>query len=261
MENLTLFGEPIQEKKSRLEKFNDYEGFVDKFKPKKTTDDCYTPPKVYEVVRQWVNDNIVPLDGVEIVRPFYPGGDYRSFDYPAGCIVLDNPPFSILSAICKFYQERGIRYFLFAPTLTAGSARLTQNHTVIITGATIIYDNGAKVATSFVTNISKEYGIIVSGNLTSQLNSLHVLKNRKKYNVPHCAVTAARLSSLAKKGIDFNIPKESCKWISRLKNFDLYGHGWLISQQVASELYRRAEANVNTVALSAEEQRIIENLK
>lgn len=28
---------------NKLEKFNDYEGFVDKFKPKKTTDDCYTP--------------------------------------------------------------------------------------------------------------------------------------------------------------------------------------------------------------------------
>lgn len=27
-----------------IEKFEDYEGFVEKFKPKKTTDDCYTPP-------------------------------------------------------------------------------------------------------------------------------------------------------------------------------------------------------------------------
>ena len=26
------------------EKFEDYEAFVEKFKPKKTTDDCYTPP-------------------------------------------------------------------------------------------------------------------------------------------------------------------------------------------------------------------------
>lgn len=24
--------------------FRDYEGFVEKFEPKKTTDDCYTPP-------------------------------------------------------------------------------------------------------------------------------------------------------------------------------------------------------------------------
>ena len=28
-----------------------YEDFVEKFKPKKTTDDCYTPPGVYAVRR------------------------------------------------------------------------------------------------------------------------------------------------------------------------------------------------------------------
>ena len=32
----------------KAEKSNDYEGFVEKFKPKKTTDDCYTPPLVYD---------------------------------------------------------------------------------------------------------------------------------------------------------------------------------------------------------------------
>lgn len=30
------------------ELFEDYEGFVEKFEPKKTTDDCYTPPKIYD---------------------------------------------------------------------------------------------------------------------------------------------------------------------------------------------------------------------
>ena len=30
-----------------------YEEFVEKFKPKKTTDDCMTPPEIYEVVKDW----------------------------------------------------------------------------------------------------------------------------------------------------------------------------------------------------------------
>lgn len=30
-----------------------YKEFVDKFKPKKTTDDCYTPQIVYEAVKGW----------------------------------------------------------------------------------------------------------------------------------------------------------------------------------------------------------------
>lgn len=34
-------------------KSNTYEEFVDKFKPKKTTDDCYTPGAIYEVVKDW----------------------------------------------------------------------------------------------------------------------------------------------------------------------------------------------------------------
>ena len=32
----------------------EYEAFVEKFKPKKTTDDCYTPPEVYEAVADFV---------------------------------------------------------------------------------------------------------------------------------------------------------------------------------------------------------------
>ena len=31
-------------------KIQDYDAFVEKFKPKKTTDDCYTPPLVYDAV-------------------------------------------------------------------------------------------------------------------------------------------------------------------------------------------------------------------
>ena len=48
--------------------------------------------------------------------PFYPGGDYEREEYPQGCTVVDNPPFSILSKIVKHYQERGVGFFLFAPT-------------------------------------------------------------------------------------------------------------------------------------------------
>lgn len=35
----------LPRQKSKEEVFHDYDGFVDKFKSKKTTDDCFTPPK------------------------------------------------------------------------------------------------------------------------------------------------------------------------------------------------------------------------
>lgn len=129
-----------------------YDAFVDKFKPKKTTDDCYTPPLVYDAVRDWACTEY-GIDQACIVRPFYPGGDYERFDYPDDCVVLDNPPFSILVKICQFYLDRGIKFFLFAPSLTAFSGKsivMRVNH--IICDADITYANGAVVRTAFVTN-------------------------------------------------------------------------------------------------------------
>lgn len=31
-----------------------YQAFVDKFKKAKTTDDCYTPPEIYDAIAEWV---------------------------------------------------------------------------------------------------------------------------------------------------------------------------------------------------------------
>lgn len=31
----------------------EYDDFVAKFEPKKTTDDCYTPPIIYDAIRAW----------------------------------------------------------------------------------------------------------------------------------------------------------------------------------------------------------------
>ena len=87
-----------------------YEEFVEKFKPKKTTDDCYTPPYIYDAVQRWAI-NEYRLDGRPILRPFYPGGDYEHFEYQKNGVVIDNPPFSILSKIITFYIEKKYRLF------------------------------------------------------------------------------------------------------------------------------------------------------
>lgn len=41
------------------DKYNDYEGLVEKFKPKLTTDDCYAPQPVYDAILSWVTDQYV----------------------------------------------------------------------------------------------------------------------------------------------------------------------------------------------------------
>lgn len=52
-----------------------YKAFVDKFKDVKTTDDCYTPPAIYEAVAAWVAAEY-GIERERFVRPFRPGGDY-----------------------------------------------------------------------------------------------------------------------------------------------------------------------------------------
>lgn len=81
----------------RQQTIDDYGAFVEKFKPKKTTDDCYTPPAVYETIKDWACREY-DIDPSKVVRPFYPGGDYERFDYSGGAVVVDNPPFSRRSA-------------------------------------------------------------------------------------------------------------------------------------------------------------------
>ena len=65
MKSINLFGQEehvfTNRGKSQKGLFNDYEGFVEKFKPKKTTDDCYTPPAVYDYVLVSSINSIYPL--------------------------------------------------------------------------------------------------------------------------------------------------------------------------------------------------------
>ncbi len=129
-----------------------YDQFVDKFKPKKTSDDCYTPENIYNTVRDWAVAEYGLNENTRIIRPFWPGGDYQSEDYSGDCVVIDNPPFSILSSICNWYNERGVRFFLFAPSLTLFSV-CHGRFNYVASDARIVYENGAKVNTSFVTSM------------------------------------------------------------------------------------------------------------
>lgn len=81
--------------------------------------------------------------------------------------MLDNPPFSILAKIIAFYLDRGIAFFLFAPSLTALSNRarvLECNH--IVCDANITYANGAVVCAAFVTNFGG--GLLLSDRAAAE---------------------------------------------------------------------------------------------
>lgn len=241
----------------------DYEGFLERFKPRRTTDDCMTPPAVYQAVLDWVDANLMPLDGTEIIRPFWPGGDYENAEYPPGCVVIDNPPFSILSSIRRFFASRGIRYFLFAPGTTLGPAKGVTD-TVVVCGIAVEYENGAKITTSFVTNIDADDSeILVAGSLAKTLRKA-VTESRKssallKQSLPPNVTSSARLQKIARGGIDLRISRASCKRISALDcqrsaGTGVYGGCWLLSEKAAAE---KAAAEMAAAKMAAERDAIV----
>ena len=231
----------------------EYAEFVDKFKPKLTTDDCYTPPLVYDAVRDWAVAQY-GIDPAKIVRPFYPGGDYISFDYPDGCVVLDNPPFSILTQICEFYLAKNIRFFLFAPALTIFSGRkIVHKINHILVGRQIEYANGAKVNTGFVTNLADGLVAQAAPELSEALrNAMEKIRREKtrelpKYEYPAHVMTATRLNAFALSGVPFAVKKTDCCVISKLDaqiahGKSIFGSGLLLSASAAAEAAKAAKA-------------------
>lgn len=254
--------------KRKEEKFNDYKGFVEKYKTKKTTDDCYTPPDVYEVIKEFVVKEY-KVDENKIVRPFYPGGDYKNFNYGDDNVVVDNPPFSILKEIKDFYCKNNIKFFLFAPHLTLFSGSDHKSICYIISACNIIYHNKAKVNTSFVTNLDK-YRIRTVPELKNKIAEIQKtnVKKRPKYKYPKIVISSAILSKYIDAGLSINFSEDELHFVRRLdsqKEYkkSIYGAGYLISSKKAEELKAeelKAEEDLIEWKLSDREREIIQNL-
>ena len=221
-----------------------YEEFVDKFKPKKTTDDCYTPEIVYKAVSDWVS-NEYDLNACDFVRPFYPGGDYEHFDYE-NKIVVDNPPFSIQSKIVDFYLENNVKFLLFAPALTLFNSG-NRNVTLMPINVNITYENGANIATSFVTNLENpDIQIYASKTLydavknANDINVKSMTKQLSKYQYPNNVVTTSRINKISKY-IDVKIPRSQLHFVRTLDGQQkykkqIYGCGFLCSDKIEQEI-------------------------
>lgn len=247
-----------------------YDDFVEKFKPKKTTDDCYTPPLVYDAIADWVA-NEYNLSRDVFVRPFYPGGNYESFDY-SGVVVVDNPPFSILSKIIDFYISHGVKFFLFAPTLTLFGILRDRECSALVVNGDITYANGARVHTSFITNlepqslrfrtVSRLYQVIKQA--TEDIKKEQV-KQMAKYIYPSYVMQAARLQTLTKYGIDIRVKKSESSFISRLdsqikKGKTVFGGGYLVSEGCKAEKEKAEKEKAEKWQLSDREIELIKSL-
>lgn len=257
--------------------FEDYEGFVEKFEPKKTTDDCYTPPEVYDAVLGYCVGRF-GVDPAKAVRPFYPGGDYEAFDYPEGCCVVDNPPFSILSEIVDFYVSFSVPFFLFAPSLTCFTPirRHLGKVTALLCDSDVTYENGAKVVTAFLTSLlpgvacESEPGL---GRLVDEAADaakvrmgLKKAKPLPKYEFPDSVLTAARLQWMAGHGEPLRVMADECVFVRNLDAMKavgksgIFGGGLLLSKRAAEERAAAERAAARRWGLSERELAVQETL-
>ena len=223
----------------------EYQEFLSKFEAKKTTDDCYTPQIVYDAIADYVAKKY-DINKVNFVRPFVPRGDYQKYKYKETDIVVDNPPFSILAEIIKWYSERNIKFFLFAPYLTLFSAWGTKNVSYISANCDITYENGARVNTSFITNLEKEQCIRSSPTLyrvVKEANFQNIKKDKvelPKYLYPPEVITSTQLGAYSKYQIDFKLKKDEIYFIRQLDSQKeigkgIFGSAFLISNSKVKE--------------------------
>ena len=245
----------------------EYEAFVAKFKAKHSSDDTFTPPNIYETVRDWAVSRYGIAKGTAIVRPFWPGGDYTLADYPNGCVVIDNPPFSILAKIVKYYNERGIRFFLFAPGLSSLAMCRDGKTAFVSAHITLTFENGvengAKVNNSFVTNMEPpDVLAVTASDLFDALNAINATNEKKhkrkvtKLALPTELVTAANLGYLTVHHTPFTVRRSDATFVRKLDNYaaDIFGGGFLLSPRAAAERAAAERAAAKRIELSDRER-------
>lgn len=211
---------------------DEYEAFIGKFEIKRTTDDCFTPPEVYETVKKWVFAHYELSENTEVVRPFWPGADYKAETYPEGCVVIDNPPFSILSEIERYYLENEIQFFLFAPGLLIFKPYKGLKY--VFVDADIVYENGARVNTSFVTNMG-DWLIETAPELGQALRKPR--KEKPLWEWPDELLTAAMVQAIAKARVLLQMDEKHAHFVRKIDagGKEIYGSGMLLSRQATTE--------------------------
>ena len=259
--------------------FHDYESFVAKFAENpKTTDDTFTPRDVYEAVLTYVG-SVVDLSDKQILRPFYPGGDYRNAEYPENGIVIDNPPFSIFTEIVKFYTAYNIPFFLFGQGKTIMCC--VKYCTAVIVTDLLTYENGARIYTNFASNLFGDTAIMTAPKLNDLIFSCPSQNNKANlanYNYPSELLSFSQMQTICRGGVEFSVNRNECQIVKNLDNHpkSLFGEHLLISSSKASEKeaaklkaqeQAKAKAEIEKAGLSIDidlsdrERRIVEKLE
>lgn len=236
-----------------------YEEFISKFREEnkpRTTDDVMTPWPVYCAVRDYVIKKFRIPEDWEILRPFYPGGNFEAVDYSGGKkVVIDNPPFSKLSKILRFYEEREIPFFLFSDGKTV-FCRLhsNPNHSVIF-GAKILYRQRVDVFSAFEINLLKPYTVCADSTLFEAVKAAcppRAKGARKFYQWPRNVIIFSTLNRIAEHGKYFLIPPDEKEFVYSVGGCTTVGHLLLVSDAIADQIEAIAPPIIRPDAVKVE---------
>ena len=239
-----------------------------------STDECYTPPAVYDVVLDYAVDRY-QLQGKHVVRPFVPSGNYQQYVYDKNDVVIDNPPFSMTTEITKWYINHDIPFFLFingqyAVSISRG---LHGKATVIATNTNASFyhkSNNKLIKLGFVTNLEPK-NIVLRGDvaLTDKLNGLVKKKVLKKYKYPKNIIRNSDVLTAINRGVELKLTTNNCIFEDRMdyhkkhKLSGVVGGCYLVDDNVYNE-YKSAMEKVppstHPVTLSEREKGIVKKL-
>lgn len=247
--------------------FRDYDSFIAKFSENpRTTDECWTPQDVFEAVVDYVG-TIYDMRGKEVLRPFYPGGDYENAEYPLNGVVIDNPPFSIFTKICRFYTFHRIPFFLFGPGLTISS--VWKYCSTVIIGRGITFSNGANVRINFATNLLGDVLCQTAPDLDRRIKLLPS-QNQKvelpSYAYPDEVISISNFQTIAHGGVFYSVHRDEAVIIKDLdrhpKASGLFCEHLLVAQaqaQAHAQAHAQAQRAIH-IPLSMRERKIVEQL-
>jgi hypothetical protein len=153
-----------------------------------------------------------------------------------------------LAKILRFYVARGIKFFLFAPTLTLFSSSSSAYCTKIVCGVLVTYANKAAVNTSFLTNIYGDNAIICDNELYRRIKEIddrlkgERAKELQKITYPDNVVSSALLGKIAKR-LTFIIPAEEIRPIKSAGGVAIFGGGVFVKLQSSRRESSRRESS------------------
>lgn len=158
-----------------------------------------------------------------------------------------------MTKVVKFYAEHNIDYFLFAPHLTCIGIRPANSR--ICVGASVTYENGAIVSTSFVS--SKGPLIRSAPDLYRMLDEANVANIKAKkapsrpvYTYPDNVMTSSAVALFSKYGIEY---REDIGVFVRAMDAQrgagkaIFGAGYIVPEEAArkaQEAARKAQEAV-----------------